>query len=59
MSDVIVFAVGIFIFAITVCGTIIGAGITLSRREIAGDPHLQDQVDEKELAKTFPVKFKY
>lgn len=59
MSDLIVFSVGVFIFAITVCGTVIGAGITLSRREIAENSHLRDRVDKRELDKTFPVKFKY
>ena len=41
------------------CGTIIGAGIALTRREIAQNPHLQDPVDKNELDKTFPVKLKY
>ena len=56
MSELLVFIVGTIIFAITVCGSIISVGITLTRREIAANPHLVDRVDKDEIDKTF---FKY
>ena len=59
MSDLVVFIVGVFIFAITVYGTIIAGGIKLSRRELAENPHLRDRVEDEALDKPLPVKVKY
>ena len=59
MSDLVVFSVGVFIFAITVFGTIIGSGISLSRRQVRENSHLRERVDSEELDKRFPIKVKY
>ena len=59
MSELFVFIVGAFIFAITVYGTLMAGGIKLSRREIAENPHLRERLDPEELDKRFPTKAKY
>lgn len=54
MSETAIFAIGIIVFAITVYGTVMSAGLALTRAEIDQDPSLKQAVDEHELGKTFP-----
>lgn len=59
MSDLVIFIVGAFIFAITVYGTLMAGGIKLSQRALADNPDLRDRVDDDELDKALPLNVKY
>lgn len=54
MSENIIFIVGAIIFAVTVYGAVMAAGIALTRVEIHEDPRLSKTVDDDELDKTLP-----
>ena len=55
----IVFAVGVLVFAITVYGTVVGGGMALTRREIAQNSNRQHNADDAELARRVPTRLKY
>jgi len=59
MTELVVFVVGVVVFAITVWGTVMAGGIALSRIEIEQDPERRKRVDEEQLEKRFPVRMKY
>jgi hypothetical protein len=59
VSDLVIFCVGAFIFAITVYGTLMAGGIKLSRRELAENPRLLDLVSQDELDKRVPLNVEY
>ena len=60
MSDLPVFVIGVFIFAITVYGTIMAGGIALTRRAINEDPELEQRLGgDDDIDATIPVKVKY
>ncbi|MFT5267484.1 MAG: hypothetical protein ACI88C_000909 [Acidimicrobiales bacterium] len=54
MSQTAIFIIGVIVFAITVYGTVMSAGLALTRAEISQDPALKEAVDDSELGKTFP-----
>ena len=59
MTELVVFVVGVVVFAITVWGTVMAGGIALSRIEIEQDPERRKRIDEEQLEKRFPVRMKY
>lgn len=54
MSDTAIFIIGVVVFAITVYGSVMSAGIALTRVEISEDPEKAKRVDDEELDKPFP-----
>lgn len=54
-----VFAVGVFVFALTVYGTVVGGGMALTKREIAENANRHATADESELNRTIPTRLKY
>lgn len=59
MSDLVVFIVGIVVFAITVYGTVMAGGIAFTRRQLDANPDLLERVDEEELERRVPVNVKF
>ena len=58
MSSTVIFIVGVVVFAMTVYGSVMAAGLALTRVEIQQDPNLQKSVDGDELDKRLPdVKY--
>ncbi len=41
MSDIIIFTIGVVVFLITVYGTIVAGGLTLTERQLDDDPLLE------------------
>lgn len=41
MSDLIIFAIGVIVFLITIYGTVIAGGLALTERQIDDDPLLE------------------
>ncbi|HUS44166.1 MAG TPA: hypothetical protein VMY16_16000 [Ilumatobacteraceae bacterium] len=41
MSDIIIFAIGVIVFLITVYGTVVAGGLALTERQIEDDPLLE------------------
>ena len=44
MSDLVIFAIGVVIFALTVYGTVVTGGLVLTRREVAENSDVRDRV---------------
>lgn len=59
MSQLVIFVIGVVVFAITVWGMVMAGGIALSRIEIDQDPNLKELVDKDQLRKRFPLRVKY
>lgn len=59
MSELVIFVIGVVVFAITVWGMVMAGGIALSRIEIDQDPNLKQLVDKDQLRKRFPLRVKY
>ena len=58
MSETVIFIIGVVVFAVTVYGTVMAAGVTLTRAEIAQDPKLREEVETEDLDKRVPfVKY--
>jgi|FLMP01.1.fsa_nt_emb hypothetical protein len=58
MSQQAIFIFGVIMFAITVYGTVMAAGLALTRAEIVQDETLQKKVDSEQLEKRLPnVKY--
>ncbi|MGY9083477.1 MAG: hypothetical protein ACKVK3_12795 [Acidimicrobiales bacterium] len=58
MSQQAIFIFGVIMFAITVYGTVMAAGLALTRAEIDQDETLQKKVDSEQLEKRLPnVKY--
>lgn len=54
MSDTVIFVVGLVIFALTVCGSVMAGGLQLTRAEIEQNADRGGEVDESELGKRLP-----
>jgi len=54
-----VFAFGVFVFALTVYGTVMAGGMAMTRRQIEEDPILSQQVDPEDLYGGLTAKVKY
>lgn len=59
MSEILVFIIGVVIFAITVYGTVMAGGLTLTRRELEDDASLRRRVADDDLESGLPVNVKY
>jgi hypothetical protein len=59
VSELVIFVIGVVVFAITVWGMVMAGGIALSRIEIDQDPNLKQLVDKDQLRKRFPLRVKY
>jgi glutamate dehydrogenase/leucine dehydrogenase len=59
MSEIVIFAIGVVVFAITVWGTVVAGGVALSRVEVEQNQRRTREVDEEELDKRFPTRLKY
>ncbi len=59
MSEMVVFMVGVGVFAITVVGVVMAGGLALTRVEIEQNPELRNKFDEDELKQRFPFRSKY
>ena len=55
----VVFAFGVFVFALTVYGTVMAGGMAMTRRQIEEDPILREQVDPEDLYGGLISKVKY
>ena len=58
MSEIVVFAIGVIVFAVTVWGTVVAGGVALSRVEVEQNER-RGAVDRDELEKSFPIRMKY
>ena len=47
MSERVIFTIGVIVFALTVYGTVMAAGLALSRAHIEQNPALEPKVGEK------------
>ena len=54
MSETVIFIVGVVVFALTVYGAVMAAGVAMTRTEIAEDPNLRRKVGSEELDKKSP-----
>lgn len=59
MSEFAVFVVGAIIFAITVYGTVVAGGLSLTRRELEQDDRLRRKVDDEQPESGLPVDVEY
>lgn len=59
MSERVIFIVGLIVFAMTVYGTVMAAGLALSRAHIEQNPEVKAEVKEKGQEKRFPFRSKY
>jgi len=50
MSEVVIFAVGILVFLITVYGTVVTGGLLLTGRQLDDDPNFRRDEDERSVA---------
>jgi hypothetical protein len=55
----VVFAFGVFVFALTVYGTVMAGGLAMTKRQIEEDPILSEEVDPDELFGGLPSGMKY
>lgn len=58
MSEIVVFAIGVIVFAVTVWGTVVAGGVALSRVEVEQNER-RGAVDRDELEKSLPIRMKY
>jgi len=59
MSDTVIFIVGVVVFAITVYGSVMAAGLALTRIEIEQIPDLEENTHDKRLKKRSRFGLKY
>ncbi len=59
MSQTALFIVGVFIFAITVSGSVLAGGLMMTRRQLDQEEDLMRLVDRDDLARMVPRHLKY
>lgn len=55
----VVFAFGVFVFALTVYGTVMAGGLAMTRRQVEEDPILSETVDPDDFSTGLPTGIKY
>ena len=59
MSDLLIFAIGLLVFFITVYGTVMAGGLDLTRRQLRDQPTRADKVDDESLESTLMTDVEY
>jgi hypothetical protein len=48
VSEVVIFAIGVLVFLVTVYGAVVAGGLALTERQLDEDPELADAVSDEE-----------
>lgn len=59
MSELVIFTIGIFVFAITVYGVVVAGGLLLTREAIEDNPQFARRVDPDQLDATLPTDARF
>ena len=59
MSEMVIFAIGAIVFAITTYGAVMAGGTAFTKAEIEQNPHREDGFDDRDLEKSYPFRGQY
>ncbi len=59
MSELVIFTIGIFVFAITVYGVVVAGGLLLTKESIEENPQYARRVSGDQLDATLPTNARF